>query len=80
VANAGTAALVGVRQSFLTNFTKDKTMDCDHTRQDSWWEYDYQGIPLARVCARCIEAKLSKYRPEILEGYDQSDVDEAIDE
>jgi hypothetical protein len=55
-------------------------MDCDHTKQDSWWEYDYQGIPLARVCVRCVEAKLSQYRPEILEGYSQADVDEAIEE
>ena len=55
-------------------------MDCDHTKQDSWWEYDYQGIPLARVCVRCVEAKLSQYRPEILEGYTQADVDERIEE
>lgn len=54
-------------------------MNCDHTRQESWWEYDAQGIPLDRVCERCRKAKLSKYRPEILTGYNQSDVDEPIE-
>lgn len=47
---------------------------------DSWWEYDAQGIPLCRVCDSCIEEKLARYRPEILTGYDQSDVDEQIEE
>ena len=47
---------------------------------DSWWENDAQGIPLCRVCDTCRERKLSKYRPEILTGYDQSDVDEPIEE
>ena len=45
----------------------------------SWWEHDAQGIPLARVCDACQEEKLSGYRPEILTGYDQSDVDEPIE-
>ena len=53
-------------------------MNCDHTRQDSWWEHDAQGIPLARVCDKCRDAVLSRYRPEILTGYSQSDVDEQI--
>jgi hypothetical protein len=48
--------------------------------EESWWERDAQGIALDRVCDTCIEVKLSKYRPEILTGYDQSDVDEPIDE
>ena len=47
--------------------------------RDSWWEYDAQGIPLCRVCDDCIKDKLSGYRPEILTGYDQSDVDEPIE-
>lgn len=52
-----------------------------HTPYDgSWWEYDAQGIPLDRVCAQCRNAKLSKYRPEILTGYTQADVDEPIEE
>jgi hypothetical protein len=47
---------------------------------DSWWEYDAQRIPLCRVCNKCRTEKLRQYRPEILTGYDQSDVDESIDE
>jgi hypothetical protein len=53
---------------------------CLHENQYSWWENDAQGIPLARVCDKCVEQVLSKYRPEILSGYDQSDVDESIEE
>ncbi len=45
----------------------------------SWWENDAQGIPLARVCSECREAKLSGYRKEILTGYSQADVDEQIE-
>lgn len=52
---------------------------CNHTRDESWWEYDAQGIELARVCDDCRSEKLAKYRPEILRGYDQSDVDEPIE-
>jgi hypothetical protein len=48
-------------------------------RSQSWWEYDAQGIALCRVCDECRDAKLSRYRPEILSGYDQSDVDEPIE-
>ena len=48
-------------------------------RNESWWEYDAQGIPLCRVCEKCVEVKLSRYRPEILSGYSQSDVDEPIE-
>ena len=47
--------------------------------KDSWWEYDAQGIELDRVCDDCVDEKLAKYRPEILSGYDQSDVDEPIE-
>ena len=46
---------------------------------DSWWEHDAQGIPLCRVCDKCRTEKLSHYRPEILEGYTQEDVDEPIE-
>lgn len=45
----------------------------------SWWEYDARGIPLCRVCDKCEKEKLSKYRPEILTGYTQADVDEPIE-
>lgn len=34
--------------------------------QDSWWEHDARGIPLARVCEKCVEQKLKKYRPDVL--------------
>ena len=53
---------------------------CQHEGEHSWWEHDAQGIPLARVCDRCIAAKLAGYRPEILSGYTQADVDEPIEE
>jgi len=46
---------------------------------ESWWEYDAQGIPLCKVCDSCRKEKLSRYRPEILSGYDQGDVDEPIE-
>jgi hypothetical protein len=55
-------------------------MNCTHEGQHSWWEHDAQGIPLCRVCDLCAEAKLSTYRPEILTGYTQADVDEPIEE
>ena len=54
-------------------------MKCQHYLQDTWWEYDANGIPLAKVCPKCVDETLSKYRPEILTGYDQSDVDEPIE-
>jgi len=50
-----------------------------HKGDYTWEEYDAQGIYLCRVCDCCVEAKLSRYRPEILTGYDQSDVDEPIE-
>lgn len=55
--------------------------ECEmHSKHDgSWWEHDAQGIPLCRVCDHCIDEKLSAYRPEILTGYDQRDVDEPIE-
>lgn len=54
-------------------------LDGEQSTEYSWWEYDAQGIPLCRVCSRCEKQKLAKYRPEILSGYDQSDVDEPIE-
>lgn len=45
----------------------------------SWWAFDARGIELCRVCNRCRAEKLARYRPEILSGYDQSDVDEPIE-
>jgi hypothetical protein len=37
------------------------------------------GSPLARVCPKCKAEKLKKFRPEILTGYSQKDVDEPIE-
>lgn len=48
-------------------------------REDSWPEYDGQGIYLCRVCSKCEKAKLRRYRPEILRHYTQADVDEQIE-
>ncbi len=51
-----------------------------HQKGDgSWWAHDAQGIELCRVCETCEQAALSRYRPEIIEGYDQHDVDEPIE-
>jgi hypothetical protein len=52
---------------------------CRHEGEYSWWEEDAQGIPLCRVCDKCEQLKLAQYRPEILSGYTQSDVDEPIE-
>lgn len=52
---------------------------CQHEERETWWEYDAQGIPLCKVCDLCVTAKLSTYRPEILSGYTQADVDESIE-
>lgn len=51
--------------------------ECDP--DDSWGECDARGIYLCRVCSECVEWKLAQYRPEILTGYDQSDVNEPIE-
>lgn len=53
---------------------------CEHTKENSWWEYDARNIPLCRVCENCRAEKLARYRPEILTGYTQDDVDEPIEE
>ena len=55
--------------------------NCDfHTWDDgSYWVNDAQGIPLCRVCPKCRAKKLARYRPEILTGYTQADVDEDIE-
>jgi hypothetical protein len=51
---------------------------CNHTREESWWEHDARGIPLARVCERCEAATLAKYRPAVLTDINYT-ADEAID-
>lgn len=47
--------------------------------ETSWPSHDAQGIYLARVCNICRVMRLAQFRPEILSGYDQSDVDEPIE-
>ena len=47
--------------------------------EPSWWARDAQGIELCRVCDQCEAEKLARYRPEILSGYTQADVDEPIE-
>lgn len=62
---------------------EDFTHWCEGTEADSaketWPVYDAQGIYLCRVCEDCEKAKLGKYRPAILTGYSQADVDEPIE-
>lgn len=45
----------------------------------SWWLKDAHGIELCRVCTDCIAEKKRRYRPEILTGYTQEDVNEPIE-
>jgi hypothetical protein len=61
------------------NYPRLKTCDCG-SGQFSEWKYDAQGIPLIRACDVCWPTKKLHYRPEILTGYTQADVDEPIDE
>jgi hypothetical protein len=64
----------------MPKVTRAQLAEGRHQHADySWWEYDAQGIELAKVCEDCIDAALAGYRPEILRGYDQSDVDEPIE-
>ena len=39
---------------------------CDHSREDSWEEFDARGIYLCRVCDNCRAEKLAGFRPEVL--------------
>jgi Zn-finger protein len=48
--------------------------------EESQWQYDAKGIPLCRTCDICHKKQMSRYRPEILNGYTQEDVDEQIEE
>lgn len=57
----------------------DKQLAMHEHIGSTWWEYDAQGIPLVKVCSVCKASLLAKYRPEILTGYSQADVDELIE-
>ncbi len=51
-----------------------------HQKGDgSWWANDAQGIPLRRVCDECVGELRKHYRPEVLDGYSQADMDEPIE-
>lgn len=56
-----------------------KKLYCTHTNEDSWWEHDARGIPLCRVCEKCMSVKLEQYRPEVLTDPDYW-TDEPVDE
>jgi hypothetical protein len=40
--------------------------ECSHTREESWWEHDDKGLPLVRVCDKCIKDKLRGFHPAVL--------------
>jgi hypothetical protein len=77
-------ATVAFRKTSIRRGRKKKVIKADclgiHTRGDgSWWAKDGQGIELCRVCDLCEAKKLAQYRPEILQHYNQLDVDEPIE-
>jgi len=44
---------------------------CQHEDEEySWWEYDKNGIELAKVCVKCQGAKMSQYNPEYIPDCD----------
>ncbi len=55
---------------------KNVAYECQPSSYSS--EHDAKGIYLTRVCARCRDAKLSTYRPEVLTN-PQYQADEPID-
>jgi hypothetical protein len=62
----------------MTMFAPIRTCPCG-SGLPSWWLCDARGIELCRVCDRCERGKKARYRPEILSGYTQADVDEPIE-
>jgi hypothetical protein len=46
--------------------------------QESWWENDARGIPLARVCVKCKKQRLKGFRAEVLTNPNYH-ADEAIE-
>jgi hypothetical protein len=51
-----------------------------HNKYDgSFWVNDARGIPLARVCAKCADKKLAKYRKDVITNPNYS-ADENIEE
>jgi hypothetical protein len=77
---ASAAAMTQLIADTITHVIKEADLPnhrCDPSK--SWWENDAQNIPLCRVCDVCRDAKLAGYRPEILTGYSQADVEEPIE-
>lgn len=56
----------------------NRVCDCG-SGEYSEWEHDYHGIELCRACSKCRKRKLAKFRPEVINGYSQSDMDEPIE-
>ena len=55
-------------KGFVVPLGRDELDDHECDREESWWEHDARGIPLCRVCPQCKDAKLSRYRRDVLEN------------
>ena len=77
--NTQTETSTEVAMTATTQVSNLDNHNCREAGEPSWPEYDAQRIYLCRVCDLCRDAKLSRYRPEILTGYNQLDVDEPIE-
>jgi hypothetical protein len=40
--------------------------ECNHTKNNSWWELDRMDIPLVKVCDKCIRERLKKFHAAVL--------------
>lgn len=40
--------------------------EVQHDKTNSWWAHDARGIPLRRVCEKCVHKLKNEYRPEVL--------------
>lgn len=64
----------------MNSFWQRPPKDCAcGSGKPSFAEDDAQGIHLCFACDDCRKEKLSRYRPQILTGYSQADVDEPIE-
>lgn len=57
--------------------TKSRPCPCG-SGLPSQWQYDARGIELCRTCPKCHDAKMARYRPEVLTNPNYH-ADEAID-
>ena len=58
--------LARTRKRVYNKGMTNQTCNGRHTKNDgSYWVNDARGIPLARVCAKCEDAKLAKYRKDV---------------